>query len=251
MAGRLFERVERMTREEEVRVGEAAHRGSLCSQDELVRRNLAFAVRLAHAASTGSRAYLRDDLEQEASMGMMEAARRYDPALGTFVSYAAWWVKAYIARALEKRESGSVVKGSERRGTGVCRDKRARVRDASLDAPLEEGGCASGVAWEGRGPEEEAGAREGVALIRSTLEQMRSVRGLGQAARAMEGRLQVREPTLEEVGQWMGGLSRERVRQLEARAVEVLRDVLTDGNGRASRALRRRSDGSCARKGAP
>ncbi|MCQ2311171.1 MAG: sigma-70 family RNA polymerase sigma factor [Paludibacteraceae bacterium] len=39
----------------------------------------------------------REDLLQEGYIGLMEAAKRYDPSIGVkFASYASWWVRKYI-----------------------------------------------------------------------------------------------------------------------------------------------------------
>lgn len=45
--------------------------------------------------------YLREDLEQEGYLGLIVAADHYDPSCGVrFDSYAVWWVRRYIGRAI-------------------------------------------------------------------------------------------------------------------------------------------------------
>lgn len=43
-----------------------------------------------------------DDLAQVGMIGLMKAARGYDPERGAFSTYATYWIRASIARAAEK-----------------------------------------------------------------------------------------------------------------------------------------------------
>jgi len=45
---------------------------------------------------------LRDDLAQEASLGLIHAARKYRPESGPFVPYARRWMCRYVLRAAGK-----------------------------------------------------------------------------------------------------------------------------------------------------
>ena len=42
------------------------------------------------------------DLVQEGNIGLMKAAESFDPAKGKFGTYAFWWIKAYILKAMEE-----------------------------------------------------------------------------------------------------------------------------------------------------
>jgi len=41
------------------------------------------------------------DLVQEGNIGLMKAAENFDPGKGKFGTYAFWWIKAYILRAIK------------------------------------------------------------------------------------------------------------------------------------------------------
>jgi len=74
----------------------------------------------------------RDDLVQEGLIGLHRAARRFDPARGIrFGTYARWWARAVMARALEQtgkmvRLPGGAVEQSRNLRRVVAHYKRAR-----------------------------------------------------------------------------------------------------------------------------
>jgi len=79
----------------EYEVAVRAMEGDVGAQDELVNRNLRFVVSVA-------KSYLREgvslgDLINEGNIGLIEAAKRFDPTKGNrFISYAVWWVRRNI-----------------------------------------------------------------------------------------------------------------------------------------------------------
>ncbi|PLX86483.1 MAG: RNA polymerase sigma factor RpoH [Desulfuromonas sp.] len=82
-------------------------RGDLKDAHRLICANLRFVVKIAHEY----RAYgLRiQDLVQEGNVGLMMAVKKYDPDRGTrLISYAVWWIRAYIHNYIMK--SWSLVK---------------------------------------------------------------------------------------------------------------------------------------------
>jgi RNA polymerase sigma-32 factor len=231
--------------------------------DELVRRNLRFVVKVA----MGYRKYGLPvtDLIQEGNLGLIRAVEKFDPDKGTrLISYAVWWIKAYIQsyiiqswslvrvgttqtqrrlfyklpRALAQgREPGE---GQESWIARVSEELDARPkdvklmlnalrgRDLSLDVPLDDGG---GVTWgdrveePGADPEEATAESEDAAfrarILRDCLERLpererdiMTLRHLGPDAL-----------TLRDVGKRLG-MSRERVRQLEAQALRKLQSMM-------------------------
>ena len=231
--------------------------------EELVRRNLRFVVKVA----MGYRKYGLPviDLIQEGNLGLIRAVEKFDPDKGTrLISYAVWWIKAYIQshiiqswslvrvgttqtqrrlfyklpRALaEGRQDGE---GQESWIERISEELEARPkdvrlmlnalrgRDLSLDVPLEEGGA---VTWGDR--VEEPGANPEQAAAQSEDEALRS-----RILKECLARLSERERdimtlrhlgpdslTLREVGRRLS-LSRERVRQLEAQALRKLRTMM-------------------------
>lgn len=231
--------------------------------EELVRRNLRFVVKVA----MGYRKYgvPVTDLIQEGNMGLIRAVEKFDPSRGTrLISYAVWWIKAYIQAYIIR--SWSLVRVgttqtqrrlfyklprvlSEPRLPGESQDERieriaedlnARPkdvvlmmgaltgRDLSLDVPVAE---TSMVTWGDRvrderaNPEEATAEGEDDAVRRGIL-----LECLGKLSDRQQEIMRLRhlidEPmTLREVAAAMG-ISRERVRQLEGQAFRKLKAMM-------------------------
>jgi RNA polymerase sigma-32 factor len=240
---------------------------------ELVRRNLRFVVKVA----LGYRKYRLPlaDLVQEGNLGLIRAVEKFDPSRGTrLISYAVWWIKAYIQayviqtwslvrvgttqvqrrlfyklpRALaESPPRGEPLEARLERIAGDLRARPADVllmmnalknRDLSLDAPVDPEGETSWldrVEDEGKDPESAATERWDSAWEQDVLR--RAVSRLGRREREIiRLRHQQEEPmTLREVGDALG-LSRERVRQLEAQALRKLKSIVAPQLRRAQAA---------------
>lgn len=83
-----------------------ARRGDQKSLNELVRRNLKYVISVANRYKGYSLSL--PDLINEGNIGLILAARRFDPAKGVkFITYAVWWVRQTILHALAE-QSGSV-----------------------------------------------------------------------------------------------------------------------------------------------
>jgi len=206
------------------------------------------------------------DLIQEGNVGLLQAVQRFDPYLGVKLSsYAAYWIRAYILKYLldnirlvrlgttraqrklffrlnkEKRELERLGFEVEPRliaeRLDVSEDdvremeQRLGQSDLSIDAPVreEEGAAtfgdflASGV----RTAEQNVADEE---LRRVFLEKVHAFAETLDARekRIVEERILSEEPkTLQEMGDAFG-VTRERVRQLEARVVSRLRDYLRE-----------------------
>jgi RNA polymerase sigma factor (sigma-70 family) len=69
------------------------------ARDQLVRSNLRLVVNIAKRY--GGRGMSLGDLIEEGNLGLIKAVDYFDPAYGTrFSTYAAWWIKQSIKRAL-------------------------------------------------------------------------------------------------------------------------------------------------------
>jgi RNA polymerase primary sigma factor len=78
--------------------------GSTTERDRLVVGNLAFVVRIAHDYRGLGVAF--EDLLAEGNLGLLEAARRFDPGSGVrFITYAVWWIRKRILAALDEQSS--------------------------------------------------------------------------------------------------------------------------------------------------
>ncbi len=200
-----------------------------------------------------------EDLVAEGNLGLVEAARRFDRAKGTrFSTYAAWWVRALIRRyaIANRRIVGAPSTRNGRRLLSNLRQTQRRLsaelgrtptreqvaaalsvtteevamveaalagRDVSL-APTDDGQVLE-LVFEGVSPEQQVIERQ---QARNTQTSVRkALSGLERRERAIvENRLLGDDKdTLADIGAKMG-LSRERVRQIELRACEKLREAL-------------------------
>ena len=86
---------------EEIDLARLIQKGDKQALNKLVRSNLKFVVYIAREYE--ERGLPLDELISEGNLGLMEAANRFDPERGyKFISYAVWWIRQSILRALAK-----------------------------------------------------------------------------------------------------------------------------------------------------
>jgi RNA polymerase primary sigma factor len=91
-----------VTREEEVELAALIAAGSEKARAKLIRSNLRLVVKIAHDFKGLGLPLL--DLISEGNIGLMKAVEKFDPAKGAkFSSYAAWWIKQSMRRALSNQ----------------------------------------------------------------------------------------------------------------------------------------------------
>lgn len=89
-----------LTHDQEIELGRRIQSGDADALDELVRHNLRLVYQIARRYGTADPGTTFDDLVQEGMLGLLTAARRYDPDRGTrFSTYATWWVRKAVQRA--------------------------------------------------------------------------------------------------------------------------------------------------------
>lgn len=95
----------RISLEEERELAYLKESGDIEARNKLVESHLLFAVKyISVYANCGLE---QIDLIQEANMGLIEAANRFNPDKGCrFSSYAVWWIKSYITRAIFNKSRG-------------------------------------------------------------------------------------------------------------------------------------------------
>ncbi len=90
------------TREEERELAERIQKGDQEALNRLIEGNLKFVVKVAQGYQ-GCGLSLTD-LINEGNLGLIEAAKRFDPSKNVrFISYAVWWIRQSILRALSEQ----------------------------------------------------------------------------------------------------------------------------------------------------
>ena len=96
---RQIARVPLLTAAEEVSLAKALERGDVRAHRRLIEANLRLVVSIARRYSNRGLSFL--DLIQEGNLGLMKAVERYDWRLGhRFSTYATWWIRQSVTRAL-------------------------------------------------------------------------------------------------------------------------------------------------------
>jgi RNA polymerase primary sigma factor len=253
---REVSRHELITPEEEIELGYKALAGDEDAVQTLARANLRFVISIAKKYQNRGVALI--DLIQEGNVGLITAARKFDPDQGVkFISYAVWWIRQAILAALANQ--GRAVRVPLNRASDLARIFRERERlkqelgrdpsteevayaakltpeiveslstlnssEIRLDAPIGETDDSQLVerfiVAEASEPEEAVEERmlnEGVTRALSTLSERDA-----KVIRLYYGLDGNREHTLEEIGNMLG-VTRERVRQLRDRALKRLRE---------------------------
>jgi len=252
---REIARFKPLTPDQEKQLGARIQEGDQEALQRMVEANLRFVVHYAKRYRGLGLAYM--DLIHEGNLGLMEAAKRFDPGRNVkFISYAVWWVRQAILHALSEHArafrlpqklSGQVSKlRSEREKLKVELERTPTLEelaertersteevealllasgdDVSLSAAVgDDGGLELGDTLE-----QDIIPSVEVEMIRdSFVQRIQSMVGeLDEKEREvirMRFGLDGEEPrTLQEIGEEMA-LSRERIRQIESRAKEKLR----------------------------
>jgi RNA polymerase primary sigma factor len=247
-----------LTPQQEIELAAKIKRGSNQAVLAMIQANLRLVVKIARDYSNLGLPLM--DLISEGNIGLMKAVERFDPAKGGKLStYAAWWIKQSIKRALAnqsktirlpvhlvdkiskiRRVSLSMSEALGREPTdeelaeevGICAAKLAQlrtvsIRPASLDAPMSDDDSTQFGEIVGDDnavdPAEnlsDKNMQEEVADLLRVLDERE--RKIIMSRFGLDGG---NARTLEEVGERFG-VTRERIRQLQNIALAKLRRAL-------------------------
>ena len=145
-----------LTPQEEIDLAARIKKGDREARALMIKANLRLVVKIAHDYANMGLPLL--DLVSEGNIGLMKAIERFDPAMGAKLStYAAWWIKQAIKRALAN-QSKTI------RLPVYLLDKISKIRTASLQMSDELG----------REPTDDELAQE-IGISRSKVSQLKTV----------------------------------------------------------------------------
>jgi len=88
-----------LTVQEEIKLAARIKRGDKAARDHMIKANLRLVVKIAYDYNQMGLPLM--DLISEGNLGLIKAVERFDPAKGGKLStYAAWWIKQSMKRAL-------------------------------------------------------------------------------------------------------------------------------------------------------
>ena len=247
-------KIPRLTPEREKELGRRVQENDKSALEELVKANLRFVVSYAKRYRNAHVLFL--DLINEGNIGLIHAAKKYDPDKNVkFITYAVWWVRQAIIHALSD-QSGAfrlpqkqanllyrIGKTGQQLELELERKPTAEEIAKKLDVPTEEVVSLLQVNDENVSLstvideehefhlsdklEQDLIPSADAELMRSSLKD-HLYSCLGELEPKEQKVLRLRfgldegDPkTLKEIGEMMG-LSRERIRQIEAQALEKL-----------------------------
>lgn len=256
-----------LTPAEEITLAKRIRRGDSRAREQMIKANLRLVVKIARDYEGLGLPLL--DLVNEGNIGLMKGVERFDPTKGAKLStYASWWIKQAIKRALANQSKTIRLPVHVVDKVADMRRAEVKLRDAldrdptdeeiaeelgmsprrvrmyrqasrapvSLDAPLGTEDDSAHVAEvvadpNAAAPFERLVSANDHALVREVLATLseRESRILALRFGLDDGR----PKTLEEVGEHFD-VTRERIRQIQEEALQKLRDRMEerDGGGR-------------------
>jgi len=247
-----------LTPAQEISLAKRIQKGDAKAREEMIKANLRLVVKIAREYEEYGLPLL--DLINEGNMGLMKAVERFDPEKGAKLStYAAWWIKQSIRRALSNqsktirlpvhigdkllhmRRAGmklQEVLGREPTDEELAEEvgmtafrvselRTASIRPASLDAPIgeDESNRFGEIVQDERvsTPYAQLVEKTNTDMVKELVETLPD-----REATILRYRFGLdgdEEKTLEEVGEKFG-VTRERIRQIQNIALKKLRRMI-------------------------
>ena len=249
-----------ITPKEEIALAKRIKRGDKAAREQMIKANLRLVVKIAHDYENYGLPML--DLISEGNIGLMKAVERFDPTKGAKLStYAAWWIKQAIRRAISnqsktirlpihvtdkllhiRRAEAKLQNEFGRAPTDeelsdelglsakrIVQYRKAAIRPQSLDAPIDDNNANS---------ISEIVADQNASTPYESLEEKTDARLIHELLPTLPEREQEilrgrfgfdgdKEKTLEEIGQKFG-VTRERIRQIQEIALAKLRRKIAE-----------------------
>ena len=247
-----------LTAEEEIELSRRVHKGDREARNKMIRSNLRLVISIAKRY-TGLGVPL-SDLIEEGNIGLMKSVEKFDPEKGfRFSTYAAWWIKQGISRAVidqgklirvpvymneeilkykkvveelthklkRKPRIGEIAKKLQTTVDKVRELDNAIARMSSLDAPIGEDG--DGQVMDIIEDESLASPDEHLEIFFNKERAHSFLDMLNERERKILnlrfGLIDGKTHTLAEIAKQMG-VSRERVRQIEAATIRKIRGIV-------------------------
>ena len=246
-----------LTKEQEVELAKRYHAGDESAKNELVVSNLRLVISIAIRYSMSGNKYMdTSDLVQEGNLGLIRAVELFDPDAGfRFSTYATWWIKQSIMRGID---SNALIRipvhvkelfRSIHRAEAALHQQLGRVpteyevaaqlnmkiekyrqlrlyeiTPVSLSTPVGEEGDTSLESFVPAQEETPAEAVDRALLTEAIIKALEVLKPKQRYVLVRRFGLEGHNPmTLEEIGIEMG-VTRERVRQIEAEALKRLKN---------------------------
>lgn len=229
----------------------------------LVTSNLRFVVKVAAEYSKFGNKLI--DIIQEGNVGLMHAVKEFNPYKGVrLISYAVWWIRGYIQEYMMRQHSMVRIGTTQNQRKlfyhlkkekdqldllgqeptvkllstrlGIPEDEirimeeRMSGKDISLDAPISDDGPALRMDMEASDDEsieDQLARHENIQILEEKIKKLREHLNEKEIY-ILENRLLSDNPiTLQDIGtEW--GVTREAVRQMEARVMKKIKDEMSE-----------------------